>query len=365
MWELETNYLLLLIAGESCALAAALFVLLRSGPVDLFRVLVSAFVAAALQAPIFLASVALGGNPAFTFVMLAWCGLALLGPVCAAAVLLSPRPRTRYSTAVCALALAGVPLSTWASFIEPKRLVLETPELDVPELDAPVRIAILADVQADRVTEHERSAFERLRELEPHLVLVPGDVFQGSRRLWDLSRPELVTLFGSFDVPTLLVSGNADYRQGLDGLCRESGMELCVNRILEFEIEGGRVVVLGLEDAGFPSRVVYAFEERAAADPSAFHIVLCHRAGAALDAMREDSPIDLVVGGHTHGGQVALPFFGPPITLSTLPRKIAAGGLHQHHGNWVYVSRGVGMERAEAPRIRFGVPPEITLLTVR
>ena len=94
------------------------------------------------------------------------------------------------------------------------------------------------------------------------------------------------------------------------------------------------------------------------------HLVLVHRPGAGLEALAPDSPLDLVIAGHTHGGQVVVPGFGPPLTLSTAPRHLAAGGLNRVDGNAVYVSRGVGMERKWAPRVRLFCPPEVTLLTL-
>jgi hypothetical protein len=85
----------------------------------------------------------------------------------------------------------------------------------------------------------------------------------------------------------------------------------------------------------------------------------------ATVAPRERSEIDLVIAGHTHGGQISLPLFGPPVTLSEAPRHVAAGGLHELGGRPIYVSRGVGLERGEAPRVRLGARPEISLLLVR
>jgi predicted MPP superfamily phosphohydrolase len=75
--------------------------------------------------------------------------------------------------------------------------------------------------------------------------------------------------------------------------------------------------------------------------------------------------IDLALAGHTHGGQVVVPFFGPLLTLSDVPRHVAAGGVHELGPVRVHVSRGVGMERGSAPQIRFFCPPEICLLTLR
>jgi predicted MPP superfamily phosphohydrolase len=48
-----------------------------------------------------------------------------------------------------------------------------------------------------------------------------------------------------------------------------------------------------------------------------------------------------------------------------VPRDIAAGGLHELDGRLIYVSRGVGVERGQAPRLRLGAVPEVSLITLR
>jgi predicted MPP superfamily phosphohydrolase len=48
-----------------------------------------------------------------------------------------------------------------------------------------------------------------------------------------------------------------------------------------------------------------------------------------------------------------------------VPREVGAGGLHELDGRWMYVSRGVGAERGQAPRLRLGAVPEVVLLTLR
>lgn len=75
-------------------------------------------------------------------------------------------------------------------------------------------------------------------------------------------------------------------------------------------------------------------------------------------------PVDLVLAGHTHGGQVVLPLFGPPKTSSRLPRAYA-GGLNDYRGIPLHVSRGVGMERGFDVPVRFLCPPEICVLDLR
>jgi predicted MPP superfamily phosphohydrolase len=81
--------------------------------------------------------------------------------------------------------------------------------------------------------------------------------------------------------------------------------------------------------------------------------------------LHNESRVALALAGHTHGGQIFVPFFGPPLTLSRIPRHMAAGGLHELNGVPLHVSRGIGMERGSAPQIRFLCPPEISLLTLR
>ena len=81
--------------------------------------------------------------------------------------------------------------------------------------------------------------------------------------------------------------------------------------------------------------------------------------------LRPRTRIDLTLAGHTHGGQVQLPGVGPLMIASRVPRSVGAGGLHSLAGRRIYVSRGVGVERGQAPRLRLGAVPEVSLITLR
>jgi hypothetical protein len=96
--------------------------------------------------------------------------------------------------------------------------------------------------------------------------------------------------------------------------------------------------------------------------PSADHRIVISHSPDFVDAMPVD--VDLVLAGHTHGGQFVVPFFGPPVTASRLPR-LFAGGLHDFRGTPLHVSRGIGMERGFAPPVRFLCPPEICVVDLR
>ena len=92
----------------------------------------------------------------------------------------------------------------------------------------------------------------------------------------------------------------------------------------------------------------------------AFQIVLGHAPNFALG----DVDADLLIAGHTHGGQVRLPWIGPLVTLSAVPRAWAAGATQLSGGRTLVVSRGVGMERVTAPRLRFLCRPQLVVIDV-
>jgi predicted MPP superfamily phosphohydrolase len=73
--------------------------------------------------------------------------------------------------------------------------------------------------------------------------------------------------------------------------------------------------------------------------------------------------IDLYCAGHTHGGQIALPFYGALITLSKYGKRFE-GGTYRVDNTWLNVNRGIGMEGGPAPRVRFWATPEITVIDV-
>ena len=94
------------------------------------------------------------------------------------------------------------------------------------------------------------------------------------------------------------------------------------------------------------------------APPDRFHLVLGHVPNFALG----DIPADLLVAGHTHGGQVRLPWIGPIITHSRIPHAWAAGLTELPGGGKLLVSRGIGMERKFAPPMRFLCRPELIVI---
>jgi predicted MPP superfamily phosphohydrolase len=209
----------------------------------------------------------------------------------------------------------------------------------------------------------------RAMAFEPHLIVLPGDLIQiANRERYLAAAPQFRELLAPLSAPlgVYFVIGNTDtpslVRHALEG----TNVKLLVDEIAEVEFAGKRVLIGGANiehwshDGGSPfSR---EFDRR---ESDELRILVCHYPSCVEEAQPTQPGFDLAIAGHTHGGQVVIPGFGPPITLTSVPRAAAAGGLHVVNGRQLYVSRGVGLERGSAPRLRFLCPPEVSLLTLR
>ena len=73
-----------------------------------------------------------------------------------------------------------------------------------------------------------------------------------------------------------------------------------------------------------------------------FTVMLYHY-GDAVEELATPGNVDLLLAGHTHGGQVALPFYGALVTFARFGKRYE-GGLYRVRDTWLYVNRGIGME---------------------
>jgi len=93
--------------------------------------------------------------------------------------------------------------------------------------------------------------------------------------------------------------------------------------------------------------------------PGAFTILLQHSPDLMEDAVR--AHFDLYLAGHTHGGQIALPFYGALITNSRYDKKYESGVFHEG-STTLYVNRGIGFAKWPQPEARFFARPEVTVI---
>jgi len=296
------------------------------------------------------------GEDRFGMARLAAYGLFLHGGMVmvGSAVVWWRRRRTlAVGSAVVALLLAAVAVD--AFLIEPTWLEVTEIRIRSAKIDRPIRIVVLADLQTDRIGPYQRDVFRRISQAKPDLVLLAGDYVQTTceERLGEV-QGELATLLREIDfgrdVPVFAVRGNIEPTNWADVF---AGLEIeVVHSTRSFVLGGLRLTCLSLRDSYEPSLTV------SREDRDRFHLVLGHVPNFALG--RIDA--DLLVAGHTHGGQVRLPWIGPLTTNSQVPRRWGAGLTDLPGGGRLLVSRGVGMEGKYAPRMRFCCRPELVVI---
>lgn len=308
----------------------------------------------------------------FLAIHVAYVALMVVVPVAGILVLAATRKRevTPSARTIGLASLLLVPIGVDATFIEPFRLVTESTEVPIArerELTAPLSIAVLSDIQTIEVTDHERDAVARAMAAKPDLILLTGDLQQVGFDHQDEIIPQLRELLAPLHAPlgAWYCEGNTESSFDARRLLQGTPVKVLENDVVSLAHAGARVT-LGSVDLMFASpRALDALHRMENAAGSAdVRILFAHRPDVVYGLVA-NTRVDLVVSGHTHGGQVQLPFLGPPITLSNVPREVAAGGLHDMEGRRVYVSRGIGWEHGHAPRVRFLCPPEVSLLTLK
>lgn len=366
------NTFLVCLATSTSALLAGLLLLLprAARPFGFGRVLFVALAVALLVAGE-AAYVVVHLRRFFLGVNIVYCAVAISTPLLGLALLLLARRRgaTRAARLSAYATLALVPFALYSTYVEPYRLVTETAEVHVgahAALPRPLCVVVLSDMQMLSVGEHEREAIRRAIDAKPDLILLPGDFTQvGGDHLEEIASSfrELVAPLAA-PLGVWAVHGDCETAPDARRLLEGTPIRLLVDESVHLEHEGTGVWLCGLEN-GYGSKpslaALAAFDALDARGE--LRLVLAHRPDV-VSTLAPESRTDLVVCGHTHGGQVQLPFFGPPFVLSNVPRSVGAGGLHELGGHQLYVSRGIGWEHGHAPRVRFRCPPEVSVLTL-
>lgn len=296
----------------------------------------------------------------FELINLLAMGVFIAGPIFLVMAQAAARKNELVKTAntLLALALLVVAISIDTFIVEPHWLEVTNVKLSSSKITKSIKIAVLSDLQTDQIGNYERAAVARVMQEKPDLILLPGDYIQC------LTWPEQVKWQG--ELTKLLKEAK---------FCAPLGVYAVQGNV---EVDGWPSIFKGLPVTAMPDTKTVTTGELAITGLSfadsfnqnvkitgtkPFHIVMGHGPDFAL----AKPEADLLVAGHTHGGQVQLPLFGPPLTLAAVPRHWAQGTKEQEAvetkpGTTLILSRGVGMERCYAPRMRFLCRPQLIFI---
>jgi hypothetical protein len=231
----------------------------------------------------------------------------------------------------------------------------------------PVKLLHLSDFHASWCVslDYIREAIECGLRLKPDIICVTGDFITTTYS--DFERYQRVLSLLPAAAPTFACLGNHDgggwsrfhhgYRDTahVRELVRRSGLELLHNQATVIEVQGRKIALTGLGDCyAMEADPRWAFKWLAPA--GALRVVLSHNPDTKM--MLEPFPWDVMLSGHTHGGQIWLPLIGAPFAPVEDKRYIA--GLYRWSNRWLHITKGVGNVHG----LRFNCRPEVSLLTI-
>jgi uncharacterized protein len=246
-----------------------------------------------------------------------------------------------------------------AALAEPYMLTIEHRPIylkRLPEAFEGFRIVHISDVHHSAFTGREQvaRAVETANRLKPDIIALTGDYISHDRQYAAPCAEELGKLRAEYGVFAVL--GNHDHWTDaplITDLFRAEGINVLINQGMRFEhrnaafwLAGVDDTMVGLED--IPLALAGARDDE-------MKLLLAHNPVVLRRAARAD--VDLVLSGHTHGGQVAL-----RSDRQTRPRRRQLRGLGRHGDTQIYVTRGVG---TVVLPVRYGCPPEVSLLELR
>ncbi len=274
----------------------------------------------------------------------------------------------RLRVALAAITLFLAAAAFWGFLIEPGRLVVHEQTIRIDSWPQPLdglRIAVLSDIHVDNwfITEKKlRTIVDRTNQLQPDLIVILGDYMSGDgwvrhRVAPEVFGPILKDLRAPLGVYSVL--GNHDWWYGgmkVRRTLEQNGIKVLEDEAAQVDARGTSFWLVGLADLWTrPQRISDTIAKVPQGQPL---IALTHNPDIFPNVPQR---VQLVLAGHTHGGQVRFPLIGPVIVPSDYGNRWVQGHVVEdnHH---LFVTTGIGTSIVP---VRLGVPPEIVLLTIK
>ena len=223
-----------------------------------------------------------------------------------------------------------------------------------------VKFIQIGDIHLEKPGIRETKLIEIIKKISPKFVLYTGDFLNLSNNENPDSINQIIDLFNKINQisPIYFVTGSpaVDLTKTVETINKSIEAVYVNDRIEEFFVGNTTVNIIGLYCSHNPSKDIQRLKNLPI-NPDTFNILMYHSPDLIYD-LDKNRFIDLMLSGHTHGGQVRLPFFGALFTGSLYGRKLQSG-LYRLNQIYLYISRGIGLEGMGAPRVRFLCKPEV------
>jgi predicted MPP superfamily phosphohydrolase len=251
--------------------------------------------------------------------------------------------------------VGAIGLITADMFIETERLETTLRRIKLQESQSPsaIRMVQVSDLHTRGFSAHEHKIVRAIEEAKPDLIAITGDAVDARRYLGALD--EFLTALPP-GIPKIAITGNWEYWAEIDMAAFRRQYErhdcrLMIDESMTIELRGKGLRIIGIQDlVGGRPDLNKAFSNLPDADTE---IILAHCPGHR-DVITTRKAV--MISGHTHGGQLALPGYVPFIPLGSGSYK---RGWYETPSGPLYVSRGLGTSRVH---VRFNSVPELAIL---
>jgi hypothetical protein len=261
----------------------------------------------------------------------------------------------------------GISLAAiYATWIEPFRVAVTHRQYTPLAWNGSIRLRMLhiSDIHFEAMSLREEALLAHIRTLQPDLIVITGDYLNLSSVYQPEAQRGVRHFLSQLNAPLGVYAITGSPVVDVVGLVPEIFAELTnihwLNDVaVKLPYHDDALWLLGIRCTYDAARDAEALQRGYREIPPDDLCVLLHH---TPDLMPEAAAlgVNLYLCGHTHGGQLCLPFYGALATSSRYGKRYEAG-LYQERATTLYVSRGLGVEGLGAPRARFLAPPEIIL----
>lgn len=255
--------------------------------------------------------------------------------------------------------LLGVVLVIYGFLIEPSLVKISTINQRFIDSNQIVHFIHLSDIHLEKLSLRELKILNIIKRSKPDFVLFTGDFLNLSNNNDPISIQEIISFINQINSisPVFYVTGSpaVDLEDTIH-IIRNNLKAIHLNNENHL-IEVGKVKInlIGITCSHQPHFDIEFLPKLL--DTEEHNILLYHSPDIIFE-MKPDYKLELVLSGHTHGGQLRFPILGALFTGSLYGRKLQSG-MYRIYDTLMYISRGIGLEGLGAPRVRFLCSPEI------